>query len=136
MNTNTTTNELTPATLTSNRPRIKTSVRPPDSRVGPLTPDERRQVMAQSPVRGLYDQTQDRESAFERLKARAEQKTAAAQAPPAAPPVARRGPADRPSQGEQMIDAFARSAMRSLGSQVGRQLIRGVLGGLLGSSRR
>ena len=29
MNTNTTTNELTPATLTSNRPRIKTSVRPP-----------------------------------------------------------------------------------------------------------
>jgi DNA helicase HerA-like ATPase len=113
----------------------KTTVRPPNSRIGPLTPDERRQVMAASPVRGLYDQVQDRQSAFETLKARAEQKTAAAQAPPATAAPAR-APAARPSEGEQMVDAFAKSMLRALGSQVGRQLIRGVLGGLMSSSRR
>src|SRR5205085_8680158 len=74
----------------------KTKVRPPNSRIGPLTPEERRQVMAQSPVRGVYDQTQDRESAFEVLKRRAEQKAAAAEAPPAP---ARRAPQARPGQG-------------------------------------
>ncbi|MDB5447384.1 MAG: conserved predicted ATPase, partial [Phenylobacterium sp.] len=76
----------------------KTAVRPPDSRIGPLTADERRQVLAQSPVRGLYDQAQDRESAFLLLTARAEQKTGAAEAPPAAASAtSARTPAARPS---------------------------------------
>jgi DNA helicase HerA-like ATPase len=111
----------------------KTRVRPPNSRIGPLSPDERRQILAASPVRGLYDQAQDRESAFEVLKGRAEQKATAA----AAPPVQPRAPAGRPAQGEQMIDAFAKSMLRSIGTQVGRQIIRGVLGGLLaGGGRR
>ncbi|HEY9218426.1 MAG TPA: helicase HerA-like domain-containing protein, partial [Phenylobacterium sp.] len=52
----------------------KTLIRPPASRLGPVTPAERAQVMAQSPVRGLYDETRDRESAYEELKARAEPK--------------------------------------------------------------
>ena len=108
----------------------KTSIRPPNSRIGPVTPDERRQLMAASPVRGIYDQVQDRESAFEMLKARAEQKTAAA----AAPPVQSRAPAAKPSQGEQMIDAFAKSMIRTIGTQVGRQIIRGVLGGLMSAA--
>lgn len=109
----------------------KTSVRPPNSRIGPVTPDERRQLTAASPVRGIYDQLQDRESAFELLKARAEQKTAQAEAPPAQP----RAPARaRQSQGEAMADAFGKSMMRAIGSQVGRQLIRGVLGGLMGAA--
>ena len=114
----------------------KTRVRPPNSRIGPVTPDERRQLAAASPVRGLYDQVQDRESAFEMLKARAEQKAAPAPAPaPAAPAAPPRPPARQPpSEGEAMVDAFAKSMLRSLGSQVGRQLIRGVLGGLMASS--
>jgi DNA helicase HerA-like ATPase len=114
----------------------KTSVRPPNSRIGPATADERKQLLASSPVRGVYDQLQDRDSAFEMLKARAEQKAAAAEAPPAAKPEPQeRAPARaRPSQGEQMVDAFAKSMLRTLGSQAGRQLIRGVLGGLLGGA--
>jgi len=107
----------------------KTAVRPPNSRIGPVTADERRQLMAASPVRGIYDQVQDRESAFELLKARAEQKAAVAVAP-----VQPHAPAARPSQGEQMIDAFAKSMIRTIGTQVGRQIIRGVLGGLLGAA--
>src|SRR3954471_18894232 len=43
----------------------KTLVRPPASRLGPLTPEERVAVIALSPVKGLYDQALDRASAYE-----------------------------------------------------------------------
>ncbi|WP_292325041.1 helicase HerA-like domain-containing protein, partial [Mesorhizobium sp.] len=42
--------------------------RPPSSRLGPITPDERRKIIAASPVAGQYDQLVDRESAFEILQ--------------------------------------------------------------------
>ena len=113
----------------------KTTIRPPNSRIGPVSADERGRLIAASPLRGVYDQAQDRESAFEMLKARAEQKTA-----PAAAPAQSRAATAKPSQGEQMIDAFAKSMVRTIGTQVGRQIIRGVLGGLMsamgGSGRR
>ncbi len=53
-------------------PRVvgRTRIRPPDSRLGPATDAERAQVMAASPVRGLYDVAVDRESAEEVLAAR------------------------------------------------------------------
>ena len=46
-------------------------IAPPASRVGPITPDERKGVMATSPVLGKYDTPIDRESAFEVLNKRA-----------------------------------------------------------------
>ncbi|SIP95894.1 hypothetical protein SAMN05880590_101441 [Rhizobium sp. RU35A] len=49
----------------------RTLIRPPAARIGPLSDEERRQVMAQSPVAGHYDTDLDRESAFEILMARA-----------------------------------------------------------------
>lgn len=59
----------------------RTSIRPPDSRLGPATDAERAQIMAASPVRGLYDTVVDRESAEEILAARrGEQDQAAAAA--------------------------------------------------------
>jgi len=48
----------------------RTSIRPPDSRLGPATDAERAAVMAASPVRGLYEAPIDRESAEEVLAAR------------------------------------------------------------------
>jgi hypothetical protein len=48
----------------------RTAIRPPDSRLGPATDAERAQIMAASPVRGLYDTVVDRESAEEILAAR------------------------------------------------------------------
>ncbi len=115
----------------------KTMIRPPASRMGPVTPAERAAVMGQSPVRGLYDTTLDRESAYEKLQARA--------APQAAPtasasrseeaPAPAQAPAPRPSNRQGMGEAFAKSMLRTLGSQVGRELIRGVLGGLVAASR-
>jgi hypothetical protein len=110
----------------------KTMVRPPDSRIGPVTPQERAALMAQSPIRGLYDQAQDRESAYEMLQARAAQTAAPAEAQRPAP----RAAAPRASNRQSMVEAFAKSMLRTVGSQVGRELIRGVLGGLARSSRR
>src|SRR5690606_20797852 len=44
---------------------------PAESRIGPLTAEERVQVMARSPYKNIYDKAIDRESAYEILKARA-----------------------------------------------------------------
>jgi DNA helicase HerA-like ATPase len=51
----------------------RTLIRPPSSRLGPITPQERQKIIAESPVAGQYDETIDRESAFEMLQKRAEQ---------------------------------------------------------------
>jgi uncharacterized protein len=107
----------------------KTLIRPPISRLGPITPAERAQVMAGSPVRGLYDQARDRESAFETLAARATQAAQVAQAPAPAPTRAAQ-PARRASSRQSMAETFAKTMVRSIASQVGREIMRGVLGGM------
>ncbi len=66
---------------------------PPHARIGPVTPQERQALMRTSVVAGVYDTPVDRESAYERLKARAETSSTAANAAPAAtsspmPPIA------------------------------------------------
>src|SRR5437763_13534847 len=45
-------------------------VRPPTARIGPITPEERKAIMARSPVKGKYDTTIDSESAYEVLQKR------------------------------------------------------------------
>ena len=45
-------------------------IAPPQGRVGPLTPQERAVLIAQSPVRGKYDTSVDNESAYEMLARR------------------------------------------------------------------
>jgi hypothetical protein len=47
----------------------RTTIRPPSARLGPITPEERRAVIAASPLRGKYDQAIDEESAYEKLQA-------------------------------------------------------------------
>jgi DNA helicase HerA-like ATPase len=49
----------------------RTLIRPPASRLGPVTAEERRKLILESPVAGQYDKAVDRESAFEMLQARA-----------------------------------------------------------------
>ncbi|MDH4093348.1 MAG: DUF853 domain-containing protein [Betaproteobacteria bacterium] len=116
---------------------------PPGSQLGPLTEAERKAAIAASPVAGHYEKAVDRESAYEKLKARAEQvaqETAAAQQPKESSLASdilfgKTGPrGGRQSQG--LLEAMAKSAARTVGSQVGRELIRGVLGSLLGGKRR
>jgi len=51
----------------------RTLIRPPSSRLGPISEPERAKVMAVSPVAGQYDEDLDRDSAFEMLQRRAEE---------------------------------------------------------------
>lgn len=120
---------------------------PPRSRIGAVNAAERQAVMGRSPVAGKYDEAIDRESAYERLTARAEPATARPEpkssnpspwdqsrreAPEKAPRETPREPARRSggSNRQGMGEAFAKSAARAIGSQVGRQIVRGVLGAL------
>ena len=100
---------------------------PPQSRLTPLTQEERQQVIQGSVMQGHYDKIIDRESAYEILQARAGQAQAAAMAEAAAKQRAKES-----AQTGKMIESMARSAARSMGTQIGRQLSRGVLGTLFG----
>jgi uncharacterized protein len=106
-------------------------VLPPRSRLAPLSPEERARVLKASPVRGKYDAAVDRESAYERLTARAAERAEEAPAP------RERGRAAEPhSEIADTLGAMAKSVARSAGTQIGREIVRGVLGSLFGSSRR
>lgn len=109
----------------------RTLVRPPNSRVGVLTPEERAQILSGSALRGVYDTTVDRESAYEKLTSRA--KEAAEEAAKQEPEPSRRHSRPEPTVADQagkVIGAMATSVARSAGTQIGRQLIRGILGSL------
>ena len=45
-------------------------IRPPTARIGPITPEERKSIMDNSPVKGKYDTAIDSESAYEVLQKR------------------------------------------------------------------
>ncbi|BBK35606.1 ATP-binding protein [Allostella sp. ATCC 35155] len=134
-------------------------IRPPDSRLGPISDGERAEILAASPVGRRYDRTIDRESAFERLAHRLEA-DAPADAPVQRPAPGRGGPwseperssgptsepyrrtTRRPAQGtrtpgrtsrprESAEAVFIDSLARSVGNSLGRQIVRGVLGSIL-----
>jgi hypothetical protein len=115
----------------------KTLIRPPVSRLGPLTPAERTAVLGASPLRGIYEAAVDRESAFEVLRARTEARTRAEAAeaeaearsvPPARPRTPRAPAAGRGRQ--TLTETFAKQFLRTLASTAGREILRGVLGGM------
>jgi DNA helicase HerA-like ATPase len=118
----------------------KTLVRPPVSRLGPITAAERAAIMSQSPVRGLYDTAQDRESAYEKLQARAAAAATPAPAEASSPwgeasqsapaPRPKAAPKPRASNRQSMGEAFTKSLLRQAGSTIARELMRGVLGSL------
>jgi DNA helicase HerA-like ATPase len=135
------------------RPTIveRAFVVPPGTRIGPITAQERDKLIKGSPVAGVYDKTEDRESAYEKLaKHVAERAGGAAQPATGATQPAGAGgglfgalgdflggsTGPRGGRREGAVEAAAKSAARAIGSQVGRQIVRGVLGSLLGGKRR
>ncbi len=117
---------------------------PPHSHIGPVSPDQRQQLLANSLVAGQYETVVDRESAYEMLKAKSEAsaqiaeaeieaKAAQEEAEKQAKEEARAERAAS-SGGDSAFGAFTKSAARAVGSNVGRQIVRGVLGGIFGGS--
>ncbi len=127
---------------------------PPASRIGPIAPAERAAVIDGSTLKGTYEQAVDRESAYEKLRVRTNDRQGAAPAGatapgPALPPQAPAGGSitgqlssiifgttgPRGGHHEGLLEVAAKSATRSISSGAGRQILRGVLGSLLGGRR-
>ena len=132
----------------------------PGSQLGPITPVQRQALLTNSLVAGVYEQTLDRESAYERLKGAAPAAGSPATAGAAAGTVstpAGQAPA-KPSVTDQVLSGLGealfgstgprggqhqglaqvmvKSAVRNIGSAVGREIVRGVMGSILGGRRR
>ncbi len=108
-------------------------IKPPESRIGPLTDDERKKHLSKSPYKGLYDKVADRESAYEMLKAKAEKQDAAEKAETKEKSTEKKSTSTRKRSTRQSpMEAMIKSAARTIGSQMGRQIIRGILGSLFG----
>jgi DNA helicase HerA-like ATPase len=129
-------------------------VLPPGSQLGPITPEQRQALVQGSLVAGVYEQAQDRESAYERIKGQAAvsgQANTANPLPGQAPAATEAtggglmgglsdmlfgstGP--RGGQRDGVAQLVVKSAVRTVGSAIGREIVRGVLGSLLGGGGR
>ncbi|RMG34285.1 MAG: DUF853 family protein [Gammaproteobacteria bacterium] len=120
----------------------RTLMAPPRSRIGPLDEKERAEIRARSPLKGIYEEAVDRESAYELLKKRREEieKQAEAAAQTEAERKQRekeeKAAARKQSGGgrrrQTVVEAMAKSVARSIGSSLGRRIVRGILGSILG----
>jgi uncharacterized protein len=132
---------------------------PPFSQIGPISPLQRRTLIAGSVLYGFYEKFEDRESAYEVLLKQSvqqdrvqmqqqDEKLVLSQAKEQARLDAMtrkraeqeerwrmREEQRKAQQTSEIFNSLAKSAARTIGSSVGRQIIRGVLGGILGSTR-
>jgi DNA helicase HerA-like ATPase len=110
----------------------RTLIRPPTSRIGPVSDSERQDIRSHSPVGSRYDESLDRESAAEVLQARAEK--AARQAEKAGTIAEsdreKPKPARRQSNRQSPTEAAVKSFLRSMSTTLGREIMRGILGAI------
>jgi len=88
----------------------KTLVKPPNSRVGPITDAELKAVMQASPLAGVYDEREERESASEILEKREATEDKATKADQQAAPKQRAG-SRAASPGTTFLNSVIRSAV-------------------------
>jgi DNA helicase HerA-like ATPase len=100
-------------------------IRPPTSRIGPISEQERSDVRSRSPVGDRYDESLDRESAAEVLQKRAEK---LAKAVEKSQKTSKKKPAKRRSNRQSASEAAVKSFLRSMSSMLGREIMRGILG--------
>lgn len=129
---------------------------PPESQIGPITPQERQAITEKSLFAGKYDAPVDRESAYEILQTRLAQApagkgriggtseigdilNAAIAGKPLAQTRKTAKAAKAPEKDESLVGEIfnmaAKQAKRTVGRQLGNALVRGILGGLLGGRR-
>jgi len=125
----------------------RTLIRPPSSKLGPITAAERAALIATSPIAGKYDTAVDRESAHEILARRAAEAAAEAEAAERAEEEAdaalreyrtarryrgtRVGRSSSRGRGEETLgEAVASVVIKELKGTTGKRIVRGILGGL------
>ncbi|MCB1689083.1 MAG: DUF853 family protein [Halioglobus sp.] len=108
-------------------------VRPPHSRMGEATPEERQAVLARDLNQQRYVDPIDPRSAHEVLLERTAERQKQAQEAELAERAAKAEskPKARSSNRQSAGEAFLKSVARAAGSSLGRKLFRGILGSLL-----
>ena len=119
---------------------------PPVSHIGPITAEQRAEIINNSLVAGQYEATVDRESAFEILQKKTEERlTQETEAKAAAETVKQQAAEEKAARQaarapDTLIESIGTSVVRSAGSSIGRQIgsqiVRGVLGGIFGGGAR
>lgn len=104
----------------------RTLIRPPASRMGPLTAQERKEAMRYSGMADKYADTSDRTSAYEVLKERAKNRAEAEEKARAKEARSKTKKPARRSSRQSVGEAAFKTAARTLA----RELVRGVLGSL------
>jgi len=112
----------------------RTLIRPPMSKLGVATESAKRMAMQADGVGGKYDTSEDRESAYEVLKKRAEKATEEAEK--AQESAGKKAPKKRGSNRQSVTEAAIKSVVRSMSSTIGRTIAREVVRGVLGSFGR
>lgn len=118
-------------------------IRPPQSRIGPVTDSERAELLRTSPFSGRYDNSLDRESAYELLQKRTEQaatEAAIEEAAAAERKTVRRYETSSKREADQgsfmgdlaegLLKNAVKAATSSAGRRIGTQIVRGLLGSL------
>lgn len=137
----------------------RTMMRPPSSRMAPILPEERREIIKNSVVAALYDETIDRDSAFETLHGRTEQRRLEEEKQrereeaereekgrmrrprsgyqddyrddrPTKRATRRRTTSRRRSSRQTVTETAIKSLARTMARQLGNSLVRGILGSL------
>jgi DNA helicase HerA-like ATPase len=113
-----------------------TFIKPPSSQVGPLSPEQRESVIAESPVAGVYDEVLDRNSAYEILKKRTEEraKELAEAEPTEETKTSRRSSGGR--RGDSFWTALGKSIVRSVVPMATRVLEDAIKRNALGGIQR
>ena len=117
----------------------RTLIRPPASRLGPATPEERSAIVQASPFSGVYDTVIDRESAYEILEkrtevkekedAKAEKEKAKKKVKAAKKKTARKSGRRKKTAGDHLMYE-AKLVARQIARQHGRKILRGLLGSM------
>jgi DNA helicase HerA-like ATPase len=105
----------------------RTLIRPPSGRIGPITPDQRKSLIEASPIYGKYEETVDRESAYELLQKRVNETAAARESEENSWGSILMGGGSGRRQGYG--EAFTKSLVRTVASSVGRSIVKAILGG-------
>ncbi len=114
----------------------QTKIRPPESRMGPATPAERKKVFAETPIKDIYDQKIDRESAEEKLKERAEKAVKETEIIEkerkyqAKKPIPIKSTRKKRSRAETTTQTVVKSAAKVVTSRLGQSIIRGIMGSI------
>lgn len=121
-------------------------ITPPSTQIGPISPEQRKNIIQSSIIYGHYEKAVDSESAYELLQ----KKAATASSAVAAPAEAKKessssdfsfkdilgGSSSGRSNNRQSVgEAMVKSAARTMANEVGRQVVRGLLGGIFGKRR-